>query len=373
LEFAGLCHNGYMQERVFPLFIDYFFNDDCRKKMMNALVDDPLLIKRVEKNTGKQLSELLETARSEYMDNLAGHVHKKASEHQDNQFETFIKFFLEKIEEYNKKRFQEHTRRLTDQVCRKLNYYKLKEFLRELAEGLECNAEASACAVALFAGDPLDGIASLIQAGKDSGLALRTTRLFQEIVGLLLVSTIDPTWWLLNEFRLQHSLSTGDGVKVGDMFSHEIEIVMAKLSDRPALYSANSSEIEPQQLIGDGNGFAFTGDKDERKKFYLKAFYIDITKADLGPAIVSDGNEQMRQLKGRLKNNLAQGRQYFYILSRTEFDELSKLGVIKEINEELEKMVQFIVVGKDDDSEPNGAVLSVDSERVLGYLSEILH
>ncbi len=107
LEFAGLCHNGYMQDRVFPLFVDYFFNDDDREKKMSVLIDNENLADRVKKNTGKKLGDLLDHARHEYMDKLAGIVHQTASQHEEDQFESFFSYFLDRIEQHNEKRFNE--------------------------------------------------------------------------------------------------------------------------------------------------------------------------------------------------------------------------------------------------------------------------
>lgn len=372
LEFAGLCHNGYLQERVFPLFVKHFFNDDMREVMMMALADDPNLQRRVKEKTGCLLKDILEQARRKPMDELAGKVHDLADVDLADDFKNFIHSFLVRIEQHNKNRLEKHKNRLIEQIDRKLNHRDLKESLPELGYELECDKTSKECSRKLLEIDVRKAIHYLIKVAEEVGLSTEKNRRFQEVVGLLLVSAIEPSWWLVNEFRLQHKMNNGVGLPLGKLSNHVIEIVIARFFDRPARHRVgpkgvilSQNHLESERII------PFTDNSTAMKESYIREFYHQITRTDLGSMKVD--KEHMIELRGRLKNRLRDaGRQYFYLITRDNYTELDRIGAIQAINKDLESLVQFIVVGERLTGEDDANVLSVDSDEICGYLSTIL-
>jgi hypothetical protein len=371
LEFAGLYHNQYMRHRVFPLFVNYFFNDDKRQKMMLAKVDDENLQSRVRKKTGHALSDLLHQSMTDYMDGFAGTVQKGAAEHQADHFKGFIDSFLATIIAHNKERFKAHKEKLVSQVSGRLQHPACAPLLPHLAYALQCDASANNCAAALFAADACAGLAALIAAVKDTGLDFRSSRILEEIAGYILLSAIEPGWWLINEFRLQRAITTGSRLDAAELYSHEIEIVLARISDRPPMYQRNGVTINSRCQVNEAQGINFTQDTGVIKQSYLWAFYEDITKVPVGHSR-GDADRILPELRGLLKIKLREHKQFFYIIRQEDYDSLVKKGVIEEIHNALDNMLQFVVLGSSPTAQNNCNVLSVDSEEILGYISKIL-
>jgi hypothetical protein len=376
LEFVGLCHNGYMEKRVSPLFMEHFFNDTRREKMMMFLDSDEQLKERVKAKIGKDLRELLEQGRTDYMDNLAGKVTETATWHKTNRFERFITTFLEFANNRNREQFHELKKQLIAKTQKKLQHPKYSQFIQDLAYGLtgSSGSNAKVCAEKLFSRDVLDGIEMLIQWGRDKSFDLRKDRIFQEIVGLLLIFAIDSGWWLMNEFYLKRSIKNGDFIQAAGLSEkHEIEVVLARMDKLPAMYKATGSDIIPDNFIQQGDVVPFSANAEIALESYLRAFFEDITGTIVDSKNIRGKPDLIKTLQGRLKNKISRGGRYFYIIRQEEYVNLVTLGVIKEINTILEKAVQFVVIGKSVNKGIDQPVLAIDSQRVLGYLSEIHH
>ncbi len=255
-EFAGLCDNGYMPDRIFPLFQEHCFADKQRKEWMTALVDEKELKQRVKDKTGRDLAELTEKVRWQAMDKLAGVVVPLASEHKKDDFAKFIDNFLIKIAEDNKEKFCDHEKYLVCEVKKILGKDSLQELLPELGHELQCEKNKEECSGALFT-DIVTGVDKLSRAAKKMNFNVKTNRDLQEIVGILLVSTVNPGWWLMNEFRIEHERKTGKGINADEMVEHEIEIVFARMFKRPEMYKVVGEKYKSESFTGKWNGCIF--------------------------------------------------------------------------------------------------------------------
>ncbi len=371
LEFAGLCAHGFMEERVFPLFVEHLYSDDRREEIMTALAGNTNLHNRVKEKTGFDLASILEQGRTKYMEQFVGTNQELAAGHQGDHFAGFITQFLDTITEHNKARLRKHRKRLAEQIGRKLLHPDLKPLLPNLSYELGCTEKGGECAKKLVNGDALAGISVLINAAKDANLQAGKNRFFLDVVGLLLIGTINPGWWLMNEYRLLNQMATGDGLELGDLSNYVIEIVMARFFNRPATHCVTpDGEIISENQLGQAEGITFSADENVMKDSYIRWFYQDVTATDVGTREVTPA--MMTELRGRLKVKLREGRQYFYIISKDSYQELDEVGAISAINDALDRMVQFIVVGGTPLGTDDQNVVSVDSEVICGYLSTIL-
>ena len=363
-EFAGLCHNGYMADRVFPLFQKHFFSDNQREEWMTAKITDENLQKRVKDKTGKELAGLIEQVRWQDMDKLAGVVVPLASEDERDNFQEFIDNFLEKIDSDNKRKHEEHKEHLVWSVKETLGNESLNTLLPHLADELSCRCDKDACAKKLF-DDVYAGIISLHNATTKVDIVPRKNSDIKEIVGRLLVSVINPGWWVVNEFHLENTRKKGKSFKADGMIEHEIEIVFARLFDRPAMYEEVGTDLKSTSSVVKHNDISFTTDAEVIKKRYLIAFFEEVTTCHFEGEELTSSNEM------RLRGSLRFRGQHYCIILPEVYEKLVELDVVKKINEVLEGMITFVVLGKVSDKQRNTNVLTIHSEVAYGCICEL--
>ncbi len=374
LEFVGICHSGFLERRLVPLFAAFFFNDADRKKWMLFKADDELLRERVKDKSDKDLKDLLEYGRKEVMERLAGVNEKDAEWHKEDNFKTFITTFLETANNYNKEQFEHFRKELIRKVESRLASSSFEQFIQFLASKLNCSANSSSCSTKLFEKDPLGSMEKLVDSRNACTFNEVMEAYFQEIFGYFLIYAINPGWWIMNEFRLKHSIENGYGLEAAGLTDkYEIEIVFARLGKRPAMYRANNASIEPEHFIRSNPSIPFSQETQYVLESYLRTFYEDITHTSLEGEMITDNNDLMKTLKGRFSNLKRRGRHYFYIIPKDEYEKMKEIGVFHEINSVSNKAVQFVVVGKGDGVSGVPPVLTVNSDDILGYLSEIHH
>jgi hypothetical protein len=137
------------------------------------------------------------------------------------------------------------------------------------------------------------------------------------------------------------------------------------------MYQRNGVTINSRCQVNEAQGINFTQDTGVIKQSYLWAFYEDITKLPVGHSR-GDADRILPELRGLLKIKLREHKQFFYIIRQEDYDSLVKKGVIEEIHNALDNMLQFVVVGSSPAAQNDCNVLSVDSEEILGYISKIL-
>ena len=374
LEFVGICHNGYMEHRLHPLFNEYFFNDKERKKWMLCKEDDELLQERVRDKTGKELKVLLHSGRKEVMERLVGKSDKNVKWHMQDNFKTFITTFLKTANSYNKEQFDNLRKELVRKIQVRLAKSSFKQVVDELAEKLQCLKESSSCAEKLFSGDVVANMKNFVACRSFYQSNQSTDRNFREIFGFLLVSTINQDWWTMNEFHLRHSLNNECGVEVDGLFKdYEIEVVFARINERPAMYRKDGPDIFSKHLMQSNKNISFTSDAQNLLEQYLRAFYEDITHTSLEGRTILENGRLMNTLEGRFDGLRDEKSQYFYIISAEEYNYMKKIDVLREINSFSNMAVQFVVVGESNDRQNKYPVLTVESKRILGCLSEIYH
>ncbi len=363
-EFAGLCHNGFMHNRVFPLFIDHLFDDEKRNKWMNQLVDNEAAKKRVFKNTGKQLNELLEIGIWEFMDKLAGSIREDCKQFMGNNFQGFIDYFLEQISKHNEQRLEEYTKRLEAGIQKELENPDLKKSLSGLTHYLSC--DNSKCAAKKLLQNPVNGLSRFYKFCCEYNIFEQPIPSVKKIAGFLFVATIDPRWWLMNEFSLQRGLSSGSFSETSDINSYSIEIVFSKVSGQPALYKQDGATVYPDSSVHCPNIPSFTSDQKANKQVLLKEFY----QVEVGVALKEDGlgASQLRTLRGAFKDKLENGTQPFYLIPANEFKALQNAGILEEINKELENLVVFVVIGETFDQNSSSNVISGDIDQLQFFI-----
>jgi len=367
-EFAGLCHNGFIHERVFPLFIHHFFDDKKRKKRMKKLINDDDAKQRVKKNTGGALKDLLNIGTNDFMDKLAGFVREDSSEFMANKFKTFIDYFLDEVSKQSKKRLKSYRDKLEAGIQKEMNHSELKSLVYKLENVLGCDGVD--CAKKLLE-DPLTGLTVFHKFCCENNLIQIPALPVRKIAGFLLVAMIDDGWWLMNEFALQRGLSRGVFSKTEDINHYSIEIVFSRVVEKakPALYKKDGSSVRSESLIYCPKIPVFSGDPETRKNVLLKAFYEKTMKEPV--AKNSLDADKLRTLRGAFKIDLDNGRQPFYIISQHEFEALNKDGIIDDINEKLEKCVVFVVVGKNFEiASASNSILCGDIDKIQYFIHE---
>lgn len=372
MEFVDCCHHDYLEFRLIPLFREFFFNETDRQQWMLFNQDDPVLQESVKEKTGRNLADLLESGRKKVMKKLAGNNDETAEWHKENDFEKFLTTFLEIANKRNKQQFEDLRYELVKNVQKRLTDRAFKDFLITLAEKMDCSETAESCAEKLFSQNVLSSMEVLVDCRKLCSFKTPLDRKFKEVFGFLLVSTIRPDWWLMNEFHLRYSLKNGYGVKADGLSNKcEIELVFARVGKRPAMFRAKESRIVPENFLQQGEHIAFTNDSKSLFASYLRSFYEDLTKESLEGAAILDEAELLGTLEGRFRGLKRRKRQYFYIIPEREYENIKQLGVLHAINTLSKQAVQFVVVGSAKRNDPD--VLTVRSSDILGYLSEIHH
>lgn len=365
-EFAGLCHNGFMHNRVFPLFIDFFFDDNKRNEWMNQLVGDDEAKKRVKKNTDQDLKSLMEIGISQLMEQLTGLVHEDSKEFMANNFSTFIEYFLGQINAHNKERLQQYRNKLEEGIQGRLEHPDLVGLVDNLSYTLKCRANE--CAGKLLE-TPIEGLADFHACCKEKHLLSPLSLPVREIAGLLFVATVDSDWWLVNEFALQRGLSRGSFADTCDINHYSIEIVFSRAVARPATYKKKDDKIYSECLIDCPAIPPFSGNPEARKDVLLKSFYETEMEVAFPESCLDE--DKLRTLRGEFKNKLSEGKQPFYVIKKNEFDALHSAGIIDVINKELKNLVVFVVIDEHDENFIANAsrnVISGDVERVQSFI-----
>lgn len=163
----------------------------------------------------------------------------------------------------------------------------------------------------------------------------------EQVSGWLLITSVDPSWWFLNEIRMKRAVSEG----ITNAFSLEHPAYIEVIISRDLLQQANYcldeyGEIRPGSNTYDIMLFDAVS-KDATDIALLSEIYKDLRRAERTPQDVQQLLKSI-QLTARSLHTSRDGRVIYYIVSKSYLDLLQTRDWFVETERKLAGYLQFV-------------------------------